>query len=113
VSANNAGDVEHFLAMFDPAVRHYRSSGDPHALGDRPSKYNGDSAGRRQVYLEMFAKGAPAQVQIAGMLTVGDLVLSRDVATLDGGRVVDEISVYRIRAGRISHDWLVLEKPRG
>ncbi len=113
VVANNAGQVERFLDAFAPGVLHYRSSGDQHAIGDRPSKYNGDAQGRRQVYLRMFANGAPAQVEVLGMITVGDLVVSRDVATLPDGRVLDEISIYRIAGDRITHDWFVSERERG
>ena len=112
VAANNAGQVERFLAVFAPSVRLFRSSDDPHAIGDRPSKYNGDAEGRRQVFLQMFAKGAPADVEILDMITVGDLVVSRDVATLPNGRIVDGVSIYRIREGRITHDWYVSEQPR-
>lgn len=107
VVANNAGDVERFLATFAPGVLHYRSSGDPHAIGDKPSRYNDDPAGRREVYLRMFANGSPAQVDVPARFTVGDLVVSLDVAKLTDGRVLDEVSIYRIRDGRITYDWLV------
>lgn len=108
VSANNAGRLAAFLDSFSPAVLHFRSSGDPRAIGDKPSRWNGDPEGRRRLYAAMFAKGAPVQVS-AHIFSVGDLVVSRDIARGPDGNTTDEISVYRVSQGRITHDWLIAE----
>jgi hypothetical protein len=111
IEANNAGKLRLFLGTFDPAVLHFRSSGDPLRIGDKPSKWNGDPEGRRQLYAAMFANGAPVQVR-ARIFAVGDLVVSRDVARRPDGKVVDELSIYRVSGGRITHDWLIAEQTR-
>jgi len=112
VRTNNEGDVEGFLGTFAPDVLNFRNSGDPHAIGDKPSRWNSDPVGRRALFEKMFASGGAAQVRTERVFAVGDLVVSQDVATLPGGRVLDEISIYRIGSGRITHDWLIAEQPR-
>jgi hypothetical protein len=40
------------------------------------------------------------------------MIFAREVATLPNGKVVDEISLYRIENGLILHDWLIFEQAR-
>jgi hypothetical protein len=110
--ANNRGDVEAFLALFSPQAKNFRNSGDPHALGDKPSVTMVDAKSRRDAYVKMFANGAPAQVQTLGTVTLGNLIAAREVATLPDGKVLDEISVYRIEDGLILRDWFVFNEAR-
>ncbi len=60
----------------------------------------------------MFAKGAPAQVETLGTVALGNMVVAREVATLPTGKVLDEISVYRIDNGLIERDWFVFDQAR-
>ena len=112
VSANNSGDVETFLAQFSPKAKNFRNTGDPHALGDKPSIKVVDEKSRRESYRAMFAQGAPAQVQTLATIALGNLIVARDVATLPTGKVVDELSVYRIEDKLIQHDWFIFEAGR-
>lgn len=109
---NNRGDVEGFLALFSPQARNFRNSGDPHALGDKASVRVVDEKTRRDSVTKMFATGGAAQVQTLNTVTLGNLVVAREVATLPNGKVVDEMSVYRVENGLIQRDWLVYEQAR-
>lgn len=111
-AANNRGDVEAFLALFSPRAKNFRNTGDPHALGDKPSAKIVDEKTRRDAYLQMFASGAPAQVETLGTVALNDMVVAREVATLPTGKVIDEISVYRIENGLIVRDWFIYDSPR-
>lgn len=111
-AANNRGDVEAFLALFSPRAKNFRNTGDPHALGDKPSTKIVDEKSRRDAYLQMFANGAPAQVETLGTIALNDMIVAREVATLQTGKVVDEISVYRIENGLIVRDWFIFDQAR-
>jgi hypothetical protein len=111
-AANNRGDVEAFLALFSPRAKNFRNTGDPHALGDKPSTKIVDEKSRRDAYLQMFANGAPAQVETLGTIALNDIIVAREVATLPTGKVVDEISVYRIENGLITRDWFIFDQAR-
>jgi hypothetical protein len=109
---NNRGDVEAFLALFSPHAKNFRNSGEPHTIGDKPSTRMVDQKTRREAYLKMFANGAPAQVQILGTIGLGNMIAAREVATLPTGKVIDEISIYRVEDGLIQHDWFVYYQER-
>jgi hypothetical protein len=111
-AANNRGDVEAFLALFSPRAKNFRNSGDPRALGDKPSVRIVDEKSRREAYLQMFAKGAPAQVQTLGTVALNDTIVVSEIATLPSGKVIDEMSVYRIENGLIVRDWFVFDQAR-
>jgi hypothetical protein len=111
-AANNRGDLEAFLALFSPSAKNFRNTGDPHALGDKPSARIVDEKTRRAAYTQMFAKGAPAQVETLGTVALNNMIVAREVATLPDGKVIDEISVYRIENGLIMHDWFVFDQVR-
>ena len=110
--ANNRGDVEAFLGLFSPGAKNFRSSGNAHALGDKPSVRIVDDKTRREAYVRMFAKGAPAQVQTLGTVALNDMIVVRETATLPTGQVADEMSVYRIANGKIERDWFVFDQLR-
>jgi len=111
-AANNRGDVEAFLALFSPGAKNFRNSGNAHTLGDKPSVRIVDEKTRRAAYVQMFANGAPAQVQTLGTVALNDMIVVRETATLPTGKVVDEMSVYRIANGRIERDWFVFAQER-
>ena len=110
--ANNRGDVEAFLALFSAQAKNFRNSGEPHALGDKPSVRVVDEKTRRDAYVKMFANGAPAQVQTLGTVALGNMIVVREIATLPAGKVIDELSVYRIENGAILRDWFVFDQAR-
>jgi hypothetical protein len=107
-----SGGVEAFLALFAPHAKNFRNSGRPHVIGDKPSVSMADKKARRETYLRMFADGAPAQVQTLGTVALGNMIVAREVATLPTGKVLDEISIYRIENGLIVHDWFVFNQER-
>jgi hypothetical protein len=110
--ANNRGDVEAFLALFSPHAKNFRNSGEPHGLGDKPSVSIVDEKTRRDAYLKMFANGAPAQVQTLATVALGSMIVAREIATLPTGKIIDELSVYRIENGSILHDWFIFDQAR-
>lgn len=112
IEANNRGDAEAFLALFSPAARNFRNSGDPDRLGDQPSKSIVDTASRAAIYRKMFAAGQQAQVKGAAAIALGDLVVSHDLARLPNGKALDGLSVYRIAGGKITHDWYIYARTR-
>jgi hypothetical protein len=111
-AANNRGDVEAFLALFSPSAKNFRNSGTAHTLGDKPSVRIVDEKTRRAAAVQMFANGAPVQVQTLGTVALNDMIVVRETATLPTGKVVDEMSVYRIANGRIERDWFVFDQER-
>jgi hypothetical protein len=111
-AANNRGDVDAFLALFSPHAKNFRNSGNAHALGDKPSVRIVDEKTRRAAYQQMFANGAPAQVQTLGTVALNDMIVVSEVATLPSGKVIDEMSVYRIENGLIVRDWFVFDRAR-
>jgi hypothetical protein len=112
VNANNRGELEAFLALFSPQAKNLRNSGAPHTLGDQPSAKIVDQQTRRDSYQAQFAKGAPAQVETVATVALGNMIVARDVATLPTGKVVDELSVYRIDDSLIQRDWFIFAEPR-
>jgi hypothetical protein len=71
-----------------------------------------DEKSRREAYLQMFANGAPAQVQKLGTVALNDMIVVSEVATLPTGKIIDEMSVYRIENGLIVRDWFVFNRER-
>jgi hypothetical protein len=111
-AANNRGDVEGFLALFSPTAKNFRNTGNAHTLGDKPSVKIVDQKTRRAAYQQMFAKGAPAQVQTLGTVALNDMIVVRETATLPSGKIADEMSVYRITNGKIERDWFIFDQER-
>jgi hypothetical protein len=112
IAANNARDADRFLALFDPEAKFFRYSDDPRTLADRPSKTLVDAASREAVFRKYFAS-APVHVKAVKLFSVGDLVVEQSHVTgfADApGKTVNEISIYRVRDGRIVADWLLGEE---
>lgn len=109
IAANNARDADRFLALFSPDAKTFRYSDDPRKLADTPSRTLVDAASRERFFRGYFA-GAPVQVEAVKLFSVGDLVVEQSHVTgfADApGKIVNEISIYRIRDGRIVDDWLL------
>jgi hypothetical protein len=112
VGANNARDADRFLALFTPDAKFFRYSDDPRTLADQPSKALVDAASREATFRNYFA-GAPVHVEAVKLFSVGDLVVEQSHATgfADApGKTVNEISIYRVRDGRIVANWLLGEE---
>ena len=111
IAANNARDADRFIALFSPDAKHFRYSADPRRLADQPSKTVVDAASRDRTYRKYFA-AQPLRVEAVALFSVGDLVVEQSQVSgfADApGKVVNEVSIYRIRDGRIVDDWLLAE----
>ncbi|WP_158549212.1 nuclear transport factor 2 family protein [Lysobacter silvisoli] len=112
IEANNARDADRFLSLFDPQARNFRHSADPRQLAEQPSKTLVDAASRERYFRKYFA-GTPVQVRAVALFSVGDLVVEQSHVSgfADApGKRVNEVSIYRIRDGRIVGDWLLAEE---
>jgi hypothetical protein len=112
IAANNARDADRFLALFSPDAKNFRHSDDPHRLADTPSRTVVDAASRERFFREYFA-GTPVQVESVKLFSVGDLVVEQShVSGFSNapGKTVNEVSIYRIRDGRIVDSWLLGEE---
>jgi hypothetical protein len=112
IAANNARDADRFLALFAPDARNFRYSEDLRQLAAKPSVTIVDAASREKKFRAYFS-GTPVKVDAVKLFSVGDLVVEQSHVSgfADSpGKVVNEISVYRIRDGRIVDDWLVGEE---
>lgn len=112
VDANNQGDAEAFLAHFSPDAKVFRPSDAAHGLADKLSERMSQLESRRTIITAVFAKGSPGQAQIVDILALGDLVVSHDRVTLPSGQVVNQMKIYRVRRGLITHDWTAYERPQ-
>ncbi|WP_149194574.1 nuclear transport factor 2 family protein [Luteimonas suaedae] len=110
--ANNRGDVDAFLALFAEDARNFHFRRDPERLGGGPSASVTDHASRQRVFREIFAQGAPVQVTTVASVALGEWVVAQDEAVKPDGSILDELSIYRVRDGRIIDDWYVAEQPR-
>lgn len=110
-AAADARDVETFLGLFSPEARNFHFRNDPETLGGGPSKSLTDPSSRERVLRRMFA-GPPVRIEIVDSLALGEWVVSRDRATRSDGTVLDELSIYRVRDGKIIDDWYVAEQLR-
>ena len=110
VAANNAGSIEPFLAAFSPAAKFLRGSDDPHGLADKMSEGMSTPEGRRSAIVAAFKNGSPGQADIVDILAFEDFVVSHDRVTLPAGRVMNQMKIYRVRGGLITHDWTAYEQ---
>ena len=109
VTASNEANVEQFVANFSSDARLFKSSGRMHALADQPiERLSGESNLQRAIAVA-FAEGARSRTTIIAAFTFGDLVVSHDRVVVSNGAVLNQLKVYRIREGRITHDWSVYE----
>lgn len=104
LDAGNRSDLEGWLALFHPEARQFRRSEDPHRLADRPSATISDQASRRRVYSELFSRPEKIRAEILGMLSLGELVVSRGVFHTANG-AIQTLTVYRVRDGCILDIW--------
>lgn len=112
IAANNARDADSFLALFSPDAKNFRYSDDPHKLADQPPRTLVDAASREKAFRKYFA-GTPVQVKAVKLFSVGDLVVEQSHVTgfADAPeKIVNEVSIYRVRGGRIVDDWLLGEE---
>ncbi|WP_165357117.1 nuclear transport factor 2 family protein [Sphingosinicella sp. CPCC 101087] len=104
LDAGNRSDLETWLCLFHPDARQFRRSEDPHRLADRPSATVTDAASRRRVYEEIFSRPDKTRAEILGMLSLGELVVSRGVFHAPTGPI-QTLTIYRVHDGRILDIW--------
>lgn len=104
VAAHNRGDADAFVALYHPDARHSHVRHDRAQLGGGPARRTTDHASRRRFYRDLYAKGAPVQVDIAASAALDEWVATRErYADPDGPR--DHLTLYRVRDGLIIDDW--------
>lgn len=93
--AANAGDIDRFLGLYDPAIRKFRFPGQ---LTSEGIEHN------RRAYAKSFAANPDLHVQIVALIRLGDKVMVHDRVTgLANGDTADELTVYQVEGGRITN----------
>lgn len=93
--AANRGDLEGFLALYDPRIRKYRFPGQ---LTSEGLEHN------RTSYAKSFAANPKLRVEIVQLIRLGDKVMVHDRVTgLANGRTANELTVYQVEGGRITN----------
>lgn len=94
-AAASRNDLDAFLALYAPDIRKYRF---PAELTSQGLEHN------RSVYAKSFPRHPDLRVEILDLITVGDTVVAHErVSGLPDGSVVDELTAYEVRDGRIVH----------
>jgi hypothetical protein len=93
--AANEGDLEKFLAQYAPDIRKYRFPGE---LASEGIEHN------RKVYTKAFASYPDLKVEILDLIAVDDMVVVHDRVTgRPDGKTADEVTVYQVTDGLITH----------
>ena len=91
--AASRNDLEAFLALYDPDIRKFRF---PAQLSSQGLEHN------RRAYAQSFPHHPQLRVEIIELIALGDKVMVHDrVSGLPDGSVVDELTVYEVKNGRI------------
>ena len=91
--AASRNDLEAFLALYDPDIRKFRF---PAQLTSQGLEHN------RRAYAQSFPRHPQLRVEIIELIALGDKVMVHDrVSGLPDGSVVDELTVYEVKNGRI------------
>jgi ketosteroid isomerase-like protein len=112
VKACNELDLPALVALHSADVRKFARSdeaGAP-AAGKAPGEFVMTTSGRDEVerkYQRLFARTASSvHVEVVGVFTLGDLVVSRDrVSGFPDGHVAEELAMYQVRDGLIRAIW--------
>jgi hypothetical protein len=98
----NAGDFEAFLALHSSNVRKYRRA-------DAVSAFELTTSGRevvKQKYQPLFAKTPRVHVEIVSVISLGEMVVTRDrVSGAGDGHVSHELTMYEVKDGLIQAIW--------
>lgn len=93
--AASRGDLDHFLSLYDPAIRKYRFPGQ---LSSEGIEHN------RKAYAKSFAANPDLRVEIVKLIRLGDKVMVHDRVTgLASGQTADELTIYQVANGRITN----------
>lgn len=93
--AANEGNVERFLAFYAPGIRKFRFPGQ---LTSEGIEHN------RIAYTRSFAANPDLHVEIVQLVSLGDKVMVHDRVTgLANGLTSEELTVYQVEDGRITH----------
>ena len=112
IAARTAGDAGRFLALFSPEAKHFCPSADPRKLADRQCDGSTDATGR-EAFMRNHPGQEPLRIEVVALFSAGDLVVQQSRVTgLVGrpGEAVDQVSIYRVRDGRIVDTWLLGEE---
>jgi len=109
VAALSAGDLEAFLALYDPEAKIFGLPKDPHALVGSVIESMLGPERLRSAFAKSLAKPPFAKLEIEGSVALGELVAARVKITdpPPTGRVEYVLAVYRVRDGRIRDLWHV------
>lgn len=98
----NAGDENGFYALLDPAIHKF-------ARDPVTSDFKLTTAGIDDVklkYRPLFAKPSRVTVEIVGLTTLGEIVVTRDRSTNAAENYsADEMTMYQVHDGRITRIW--------
>jgi ketosteroid isomerase-like protein len=118
--ACNDFDLAAFVALHDSRVRKYTRAGESGkpAPGKAAGEFVLTTSGRDEVkrkYQQLFARTPRSvRVEIVSMMSLGDLVLSRDRVTgFPDAHVSDEITMYQVRDGLIQNIWYIARRRAG
>lgn len=103
--ANNRGDADALVALYHPDAKHSHRRHDPAKLGGAPPARVIDKASRERFYRELYAKGAPTQVDLVDSVALGEWVATRERYTAPDGPPRDHLTIYRVRDGLIIDEW--------
>ena len=107
-AAANRADADGFLAVFHPDARHFHHRVDPGQFGGGPSKRVTGQASRERFTREWMAK-APGHVILLESVALGEWVAFRTRHTAADGAVTEDITLDRVRDGRVIGHWYVAE----
>ena len=108
-AAANRADADGFLAVFHPDARHFHHRNAPGQFGGGPSKRMTDQASRERSTREWMAK-TPGQVTLLESVALGQWVAFRTRYTAGDGAVTEDITLDRVRDGKVIDHWYVAEQ---
>ena len=110
-AANNRGDADAFLALYDSDAKLFHYRRDPAQLGGGLSK-NADRASRERFFRNRIIN-EPSQVEVVDSAALGEWVAYRNHVSLRDGTGFDDLSIVRVRNGLITHSWYLADaEPR-
>lgn len=107
-AAANRADADGFLSVFHPNARHFHHRVDPGQFGGGPSTRMTDQASRERYTREWMAK-TPGHVTLLESVALGEWVAFRTRHTAGDGTVTEDITLDRVRDGRVIGHWYVAE----
>lgn len=98
------GDGAALLALFDEDSRIYATPEHPDRLDGPLARTMGTHAERRESFPKIH-EGGPVRLDVAELITAGDMAVSKNIFTAPNGRQLFNLVIYRVRDGIISDLW--------